>query len=313
VIVDIAIGTSAAFALDNMSNVWAWGLNTSGEFGIGTRNVSGTITDPAAKQFPEIIDTGYVYIAASGNVSARINTLGQCLTAGSNAGGFTGQGTNAGFTITALPVALSGTALSVRIGQTSILFILSNGNLMGCGIGSTNYSLGAAVVASGVNPTAPVAIPDFGGQIQEVACGVNQTWVRNSTGQMLLMGSYNATLGGKGDGTLVGTGTLIQTVPNPVLFPVGVTCGKLVSQAGDTLCIGSDQQIYVWGSNARGVFGLGTADTNPHPTPQPLANLQLLGAGQVTTATGMTGILYCGGPLPPPFVFGTDLSNQVIG
>lgn len=301
-IVDIDCVTTAVstgnygLALDNLGNLWAWGT--------GIPTSAGVVTSVT----PIISSTGIAALTKGGKYIVDI--FGQCLVSSS-----TGW-----IPFFAFPAKVID-ALAIKLGFTQItsLFVLENGQLLGMGNGST-YALGATIALSGIAPTIPTPIPDFGSSVAEVISNGTTTWARTYDGKMLLMGRYNNVFGEKGDGTFGPGAFVTQTMPSQVIFPEAVACGKL-SRFNASACIGTDGQIYVWGSNNYGAFGIGTVDTDPHPFPQAIPNT--ISASQICALMdGSTGfptgpllkaVMYCGGTLTPSILPPPPRSTQVIG
>lgn len=77
-IVSIAAGDNHAIAIDNLGNVYTWGLNSKGQLGNGTTQ---TVSMPEKITG---LDNQMVKIAAGGNLSAIIDSTGDVYVFGDN-------------------------------------------------------------------------------------------------------------------------------------------------------------------------------------------------------------------------------------
>ena len=178
------------------------------------------------------------------------------------------------------------TPTAIAAGNEDALAIGSDGKLyawgvdlygeLGDGTNTTKLAPEVITLAARVTPTAISA-----GEYHSLAIGSNNklyAWGDNATGQL-------------GDGTTTGDHS-----PEVITLASGVTPTAIAGGYEDTLAIGSDGNLYAWGSNSNGELGDGT--TTGHNSPEVIS----LGAGVIPTAmaAGAYHSLAIGSSNPPP-------------
>jgi alpha-tubulin suppressor-like RCC1 family protein len=116
---------------------------------------------------------------------------------------------------------------------------------LGDGTNTTKLSPEVITLASGVSPTAISA-----GEYHSLAIGSNgklYAWGDNATGQL-------------GDGT-----TTSEYAPEVITLGTGVTPTAISAGYGHSLLIGSDGNLYAWGTNTNRELGDGTITEHNSP------------------------------------------------
>jgi hypothetical protein len=187
-----------ASAVDASGNVWAWGLNTNSQLGIGTSSNALYATQISTNTLSNMIG-----IAASGNHAVALRADGSVWGWGANASGQVGNGATSAWVTTPTQVlAPSGQSgnlagiVAVAAGTNHSLALTSGGNVYAWGSDSagqlgdadtslTSQSLPVVVQKSGVALTNVVALA--GGAINSFALrndGSVVSWGDNTVGEL---------------------------------------------------------------------------------------------------------------------------------
>jgi alpha-tubulin suppressor-like RCC1 family protein len=250
VIVAIAAGASHSVALTSTGTVFTWGLNTSGQLGIGSTNPSTSTT-----AVPVTGLTGVVAIAAHSNHTLALKSDGTLVGWGGNFNGQLGDGTNV--TPRSSPVTVLGPSGIARIaaGENFSLALKTNGLATGV-LWSWGYNgygqLGDGTINSRNKPlngdSDVVALE--GGDFHTLVVsldGALWAWGGNGSGQI-------------GDGT-----TVPRYLPMRISSaPEGLSVG---GGSSHSLVLASDGKIWSWGGNSVGQLGDGTTQQRLSPVP----------------------------------------------
>jgi alpha-tubulin suppressor-like RCC1 family protein len=265
---DVVAGSDHCVALKSGGTVWAWGLNTSGQIGIGT-TTSPQKNPVQVKTNASTFLTGIVAIAAGDTHSLALKSDGTVWAWGLNSSGQLGNGntTNQSF---AVQVKVVGGAALTGVGDVAA---------------GANHSLAkkndSSLWAWGSNANGQLA--DGTTNPTSSSKQINAVQVKASvstffTGVSLIAGGASHSLASKSDGTLwawglnssnqLGDGTSTQRV-----FPVQVkdTSGAFASGiidfaagAAHTLATKSDGTAWGWGLNSLGQAGSTATGVNPN-------------------------------------------------
>jgi alpha-tubulin suppressor-like RCC1 family protein len=273
-VTQIAAGSFHSLALTSTGQLYAFGLNESGQLGstsnVGTRQANPV---PALVSLPSGSGT-VTAIAAGADHSLVLTATGQLYTFGSNRYGQLGDAINSG-TQTANPtpalVSLpsgSGAVTQVAAGAYHSLALTAGGQLYAFGdntygaLGNaTNYGTSAA------NPVpAAVAMPTGSGAVTQVHAGDYHSLVVAGGGLYAFGDDYAGELGHPSP-----AGPSSSAVPALVTLP-GAN-GWVVDAAGgdySSLVVTTSGQLYAFGSNQEGQLGSAPVST-PNPTPTQVA------------------------------------------
>jgi alpha-tubulin suppressor-like RCC1 family protein len=250
----IAAGGSHSLAIKADGTLWAWGLSSAGQLGIG-------ITDSSPHMAPVQVgtDEDWAAISAGDIHSLAVKRNGSLWTWGGNSNGQLGYGTTTNQNMPKLVSILSdGTDITdivaVAAGATHSLAMNANGGIYGWG-GNLSGQLGDGTTSVSLDPF-PVANDAIswvgtepGGQFTAArrSNGTLWTWGDNSSGQL-------------GYSTAPAT---TQTTP----AQVGSGTNWTAQAAGwnHTVALKADGTIWAWGDNSSGQLGDNTAVSRPTP------------------------------------------------
>ena len=267
-IVKIRAGTLDAngFALDNLGNLYAWGDQFGGEFGIGSTTQQSS---------PVLVNTGVVDVAVGSQHSVVLKTGGVVQTAGAGGRGKLGTGntTNQSTWQTVTP---AGTVTAVRAGDETTVMLFADGSVAGWGY-SQSGQLGNTNATNLTLVTVPISnaieIGEGGRHFYFLLADLTVWAIGDNRSSVLGVGLNQAALASS-------TTAIQQTWPvgvYPTMFGAAPNSGVISATA-----VGSDRQMYVWGDNTFGQQGNNTT------------------TGEVSTPTNATGLLTvtaCGGEL----------------
>jgi alpha-tubulin suppressor-like RCC1 family protein len=236
----ISAGGAHSIALKNDHTLWAWGLNSFGQLGVGT-----TIDKKAPVQVIE----GYELISAGGTHTLALKTDGTLWAWGRNTSGQLGDETN---TDRDIPVLIGEGYTAISAGGCYNCFVghslalKSDGTLWAWG----NNAYGQLGDGTNTDRNSPVQI---GSGYSAISAGDQFSLALKTDGSLWAWGrNYYGQLG---DGT--------NTNKNvPVMIGSGFTAIS-ASQGNNTSCghslaLKSDHTMWAWGYNSFGQLGDGT-------------------------------------------------------
>ncbi len=264
---------------------YCWGKNNQGQLGDGTTTDQRT---PVALTEPEGV--AFTALALGGSHSCADGDGGRVYCWGENSDGQLGDGTS---TSRALPVPVSapdGVTLSgVSAGTFHSCAEGSDGNAWCWGY-NQDGQLGDGTDTGSFTPV-KVAAPT-GVRLTNLAAGDVHTCAEGSDG-------YAYCWGRNSDGRLGDGSTTQRLVPSPVVTPFGVTLTAFQGGGWHTCALGSDGNLYCWGSNFHGQVGDGTNVTHATPSMVRTPTGESFNAFSVglyhTCATSTNGDEYCWG------------------
>ncbi|MBI0071407.1 InlB B-repeat-containing protein [Bifidobacterium apousia] len=275
----VSTGKNHTLAVGSDGNAYAWGNNSTGQLGNGSKDGSKT---PVQVKKPEGIgdkdNFSYIQVSAGYGFSLALGSDGNAYAWGDNSRGQLGKGT-AGGTDT-IPVQVkkpsgagtdfaytqvsAGGYHSLAVGKDHQAYAWgdrSNGGQVGDGNTTGNAPAPVAVNASATSP---------GFQARQVSAGYQHSLIIGISGQTYAWG-YGAS------GRLGNNAKASQATPVSVSSPVQYEDGSIgffatqVSAGGShSLAIGRDGKAYAWGANTDG--RLGTGDTNDAAIPTLVAD-----------------------------------------
>ncbi len=257
----VAAGSTHTLALASNGKLYAWGLNTNGQLGIGS-----TVTKTSPTEVPLTLPAGttITQLSAGDSFSLALTSDGVVYGWGDSRQGQVGDGTSA--TSRTSPVLTAGmtgkTITQISAGGPHALALDSDGkvyswgqNAQGqIGDGTTNARRTPAVVTSGVMA---------GKTITQISAGYYHSIVIGSTGAIYGWGSDNYGQTGSGTTTTTPRSTPIAATAGCV---AGKTFTKLATGQYFTLALASNGTLCGWGQNSYGQVG-NNGFTTPLATP----------------------------------------------
>jgi alpha-tubulin suppressor-like RCC1 family protein len=283
-----ALSTQSATVLAlRRGTVWAWGSNSYGQIGDGTRTPRG---------IPVQVDDLYPVkaIAAGLSTSYAVKQDGTLWSWGNNPGGELGIGT-ALIADSLVPIKVSGldSVSAIAAGQTFALALKADGTVWSWGR-SSGGALGLGTTTLDPHPS-PTKISGLSG-IVRIFAGDDTAFAIRNDGTVFGWGNNSS--------GQIGTGGASQPVSLPVEVP-GMKNAKSISTGdGATTLIKQDNSVWVCGSDLRGRLGLGLFTESLIATPTQISNL-----AAVMSSTGShTLVLLADGTVKS---FGSNQSGQL--
>lgn len=269
--VTYAPNTSNGMAIRSDGRLFGWGLNTSGQLGLG---------DTIFRSSPVLVGSNsWTYVSAGGSYSLGIASDGSLFAWGVNTNGVLGIGLT---TNRSSPVAVaSGTSFTIiSAGPTHALAVDTLAKLYAWGQNNTGQ-LGNGTT---INRSAPVQIGTS--SWSQVSAGTSHTIGLDVLGKLYTWGvNTNGVLG-------IG---LTTNRSNPV--QVGTSSWTKVS-AGAThqLAIRTDGGLFAWGLNSSGELGNATTINRSSPVQIGTSSWSLVSAGASSSiALDINNVLYAWG------------------
>ncbi len=249
--VSVAAGFEHSLAIGSDGNLYAWGYNSSGQLGDGTKTDRNT---PVQVFLPSGVSA--VSVSAGDSHSFAIGSDGNLYAWGNNSIGQLGDGTTTSRNTPVQVILPSGvSAVSVAAGNLHSFAISSDGKLYAWGDNGVGQ-LGDGTTTDRNTPV-QVFLP-IGVSVVSVAAGSFHSLAIGSDGKLYAWGQNGA--GELGDGTRTGRNTPVQ-----VILPSGVSAVSVAAAGRHSLAIGSDGKLYAWGLNNFGQLGDGTTINKNKP------------------------------------------------
>lgn len=250
-IVQISVGVGFALLLDADGVAYGWGVNRTGQLGMGADAIVGLPATVVTAGTP-MAGKRIVQVAAGELHSAAVDSDGQVYASGFNDLGQLGNGT---MNNSKVPVAVTtaGTQLEgkrvtqVAVGMRHTLAVTSEGALLSWG---KNYDYesgnGAATHATRPLPVQVAGTPLAGKKFTMVGAVELNSAALSSDGKVYTWGDTSGAQLGVGHTNLVRTPVAVVTAGTPmdgkVITDLGVGSGR-------TVALASDGSIYAWGYN----------------------------------------------------------------
>jgi len=254
--------------------VYAWGLGTSGQLGLGGNT---TRTTPAV--VPTL--TGVVSISGGAVHTLAATWDGRLFAWGSNASGRLGDGTT---TTRLAPVEITSLqhVVAVAAGGSHSLALTADGHVYAWGVGSSGQ-LGLGATNSVLTPTLIPTLSD----VAAIAAGGSHSLAVTVAGNLYAWGLNTSSQLGDG-------GQATQTRPKLITSLFGVNA--VSAGATHSLARLRDSTVYSWGDNSSGQLGVGDTVIRRVPTPVPgLSAVDVIAGGSHSIAVTTDGVLVAWG------------------
>ena len=222
-VTQVAAGQDHSLAVTSTGQLYAFGLNASGQLGSATN-----INDENPNPTPALVGlpgaTGPVtQVAAGGNHSLAVTSTGQLYAFGGDKygqlGGTSNNGANWTPSLVSLPGA-TGPVTQIAAGEDHSLAVTSTGQLYA--FGDNEYGQLGAAANENPNPTPMlVNLPGATGQVTQIAAGRRDSLAVTSTGQLYSIGENQ--YGQLGVATNSGPPPTPNPTPALVALPAGTT------------------------------------------------------------------------------------------
>ncbi|WP_416517475.1 InlB B-repeat-containing protein [Bifidobacterium asteroides] len=313
-----------SLAVGSDGNAYAWGYNSSGQLGNGTKTSQTTpvmVRKPDRKTYPDLpADFTYVQVSAGGSHSLAVGSDGNAYAWGYNSSGQLGDGTKTSQTTPVMvrkpdrktypDLPADFTYVQVSAGERHSLALGSDGNAYAWGY---NYygQLGDGTTTTQITPVKVEKLADAPVDFTyvQVSGGGNHSLALGSNGNAYAWG-YN------GNGQLGNNETTDSSVPVLVRDPAspadkskGLKATQVSAGYEHSLALGSDGYAYAWGWNRQGQLGDNTGGygayttvpvhvrdpTNPTDTSKGLKATQVSAGYAHSLALGSDGYAYAWG------------------
>jgi alpha-tubulin suppressor-like RCC1 family protein len=272
----IDAGRAHACAVTREGQLYCWGDNGSGQFGIGFRFTNHPL--------PTLVAGGVVQFATGGNNTCWVNAAGELFCAGSNSSGQIGNDEQGVDALEPTLVEGLGPVLEVDVGGGHACARLGNGTVF-CWGNNNNGQVGDGTVME-PRPT-PVQVPGIA-NIEQLALGDLHSCARDSAGSLACWGANFA--GQLADGTETER-------PDPTPVP-NITAARVIAGGDHTCSVAAAGTLFCWGENNDGELGDTTLENKSAPLPVGFDVPDLLSVAlghDHTCAQDVSGQLRCWG------------------
>ncbi|MFA4987322.1 MAG: hypothetical protein WC712_12110 [Candidatus Brocadiia bacterium] len=253
-VVDMAIGAVSAAVVCSDGEVYTWGINSSGQLGLGD-----TIDHNTPQLVATLSDKGVIRVASGGGTCLALCADGSVYGWGWNQYGELGLGDNDHRESPVLLSWFSGIDIvDIVAGYQSSFFVASDGAIYGCGYNEYGH-LGLGTTAYIVNT--PTLVTAFAGKgVVSIVSGYALTLALCADGSVYSCGAASYGQLGVGESGNLSVPTLIPTLSGKGVIEIAVGNFHCVVRCSDGYC-------YAWGyNNPCGQLGLG--DNLDRNTPQ---------------------------------------------
>ena len=277
--VEVVTGTNHSCALLGDGSVRCWGLNSSGQLGIGNTNTIGDNETPTATSAVNLGGTSAVQIAAGANHTCAVLADGTARCWGLNGNGQLGLGNTNNVGDDEAPSAVSAvslgqSALSISPGGSHTCARLADGSLRCWGSG-LNGRLGYATTTTIGDNESPSGAVSVGGSALGIAAAGSHTCTLLAVGSVRCWGLASSGQLGYGNTTSIGDNET-PAAAGPV--GLGLETSARAVAAGDkhSCAIVVAGSVRCWGLNGNGQLGLGnTSNLGDNELPTTVTSVDL--------------------------------------
>ena len=245
----VACGYGHTVALESNGTLWAWGDNADGELGLG---------DTTNRTSPVQVgtDSNWVAVACGDYYTVALKSNGTLWAWGYNADGELGLGDTTNRT-SPVQVGTDSSWVAVACGDYHTRPSRATALSLGLGLQRRRPARSGATSDADAHPTRPRRAP--GTTRRPVAGACTRSVALESNGTLWALGLQRRRRARSRRPTTNRT--------SPV--QVGTDSNWVAVACGDyhTLALESNGTLWAWGDNADGQLGLGTSDSDAHPTP----------------------------------------------
>jgi alpha-tubulin suppressor-like RCC1 family protein len=268
--IKVAAGSEFSLAIKNTGTLWSWGLNNTGQLGIGnTTNQNVPVQVGSA--------TNWADIEAGNQHSLALDTAGFVYAWGNNTFGQLGNGTNT-TSLTPIVITSSPGWIDISAGFDHSLFLDSGQGMFSCGNNNNGQ------LADGTNTASNVLIPtsNTGAVLRYIAVSAGQTHTMAIRDDFTLWTSGFNNQGQLGLGNFVNVNTLNQ---------VGTSTNWSAISAGfvHSAALESTTDLWTAGRGLEGQLGVGSF-TNSNVIVQVICPTTPLGTNEMSTANMETRV-----------------------
>jgi alpha-tubulin suppressor-like RCC1 family protein len=257
-----AAGNGFSLAIKSDGTLWAWGLNASGQLGIGGDAFGNTSNSSSPVQVSAV--TTWSRVAAGSSSSYAVRTDGTLWAWGSQINGALGNGLNVTWPrITPVQIGTDNNWLNVAAGDGFAFGIKTDGTLWAWGV-NTYQQLGLNIASASVlTPTQVGTATNW----VTVSAGSFHAAAINTLGELFTWGRNQ--VGQCGNGVSSATNVNVPTRVGTASNWRTVSCGE-----GHNVALTTANTVWCWGWNGSGQIGSGLGTT-----------INTLSPFQVSTAT----------------------------
>ena len=243
----IACGESHTFILKTDGSLWACGLNSNGQLGLGHNTNHSTFIEVTTN-----INNDVKQVACDNNYTFILKKDGSLWSCGYNYYGQLGLGdTEDRNTFTKVNKNINNDVKQIACGFNHIFILKNDGSVWACGY---NYygQLGLGTSGYGANSTFTKVNKNINNDVKQIACGYDHTFILKNDGSIWACGKNDKGQLGLGASDNSDHTTFTKVATNINNDVKQIACGDM-----HTFILKNDGSVWACGSNSYGGLGLG--------------------------------------------------------